>query len=143
MTTRLDDKTVTFIERFSLLINERGLSRSTGKVLGLLLVCEPVYQSAEGIQGQLALSVGSVSSALQLLQRLGLVQKRTFPTDRRLYYELAPDCWQKLIDTSRRQMSRGVALADEGLLLAKNNNRLKVMKQLYQASEELLGNIRL
>ncbi len=37
----LDSKTLTFIEHVSLVISERGIPRSTGKVLGLLLICEP------------------------------------------------------------------------------------------------------
>ncbi len=98
---------------------------------------------AEIIQSQLKLSAGSVSSALQLLQKIGLVSKTTFPEDRRFYYELAPDCWQKMIDTSKQTISRGVSLADEGLELNKNNDRLKGMRRLYQVSEELLDKIKL
>ena len=130
-----------FIERFSLLINERGLPRSTGKVLGLLLICEPRYQSAEVLQQQLKLSSGSVSAALQLLQQLHLAHKRTFPEDRHFYYELAPDCWKNLIESGRRQMQWGITLADEALAFSKNNDRLKGMRRLYQETEELLGKI--
>lgn len=136
-------KEVAFIEHFSLLISERGLPRSTGKVLGLLLICEPRYQSAEAMQQQLRLSTGSVSTALQLLQRLDLVYKRTFPDERRFYYELALDCWKKLIESGRRQMKWGITLADEGLALSKGNDRLKGMRRLYQVSEEMLGKIEL
>lgn len=137
----LGDKETTFIEHFSVLLHDRGLPRSTGKVLGLLLICEPRYQSAENIQQQLKLSVGSVSTALQLLQRLELVQKRTFPEDRRFYYELAPDCWNRLIQASRKQMRWGVALADEALTFSKNNDRLTGMRRLYQASEDMLDKL--
>lgn len=140
---QLDDKALTFIEHLSLLVHERGLPRSTGRVLGLLLVCEPRQQSAEAIQQQLKLSVGSVSTALQLLRRLDLVQKRTFPEDRRFYYELTPDCWKKLIDSARRQMQWGVAIADEGLALDKDNDRLEGMRRLYEVSERMLGTVEL
>lgn len=141
MLSPLSDKEIGFVEHFSHLVSERGLPRATGRVLGLLLICEPEYQSAETIQRRLRLSVGSVNSALQLLQRLGLVYKRTFPADRHFYYELAPDCWQKLVESGRRQMAWGVVLADEGLTISKNNSRLQGMRRLYQVSEELLSNI--
>jgi DNA-binding transcriptional regulator GbsR (MarR family) len=137
----LGDREGAFIEHFSLLLHDRGLPRSTGKVLGLLLICEPRYQSAEIIQQKLKLSVGSISTALQLLQRLELVRKRTFPEDRRFYYELEPDCWNRLIQASRKQMQWGVSLADEALVFSKDNDRLTSMRRLYQISEDVLGNI--
>lgn len=137
----LGGKEIAFIEHFSVLLHDRGLSRSTGKVLGFLLICEPRYQPAETIQQQLKLSVGSVSTALQLLQRLELVQRRTFPEDRRFYYELAPDCWNRLIHASKKQMQWGVVLADEALAFSTNNDRLIGMRRLYQASEEMLGKL--
>ena len=137
----LGSKETTFIEHFSLLLHDRGLPRSTGKVLGLLLICEPRHQSAEAIQQQLKLSVGSVSTAMQLLQHLELVQRRTFPEDRRFYYELAPDCWNRLIQASRKQMQWGVALADEALLFSEHNDRLTGMRRLYQVSEEMLDRL--
>lgn len=139
----LGSKETTFIEHFSLLLRDRGLPRSTGRVLGLLLICEPRHQSAEEIQQQLKLSVGSVSTALQLLQRLELARRRTFPEDRRFYYELDPDCWKKLIESARRQMQRGVALANEALAFSKENNRLTGMRTLYEISEEMLLKIKL
>ena len=138
----LSGKEISFVEHFSLLMGERGLPRSTGKVLGLLLICEPRYQSAEVMQQQLKLSSGSVSTALQLLRRLDIVQKRTFQDERRLYYELTPDCWNKLIEASRRQMKWGITLADEGLALSKGNDRIEGMRRLYMVSEELLGKIK-
>jgi DNA-binding transcriptional regulator GbsR (MarR family) len=141
VTTPLGDAESTFIEHLSLLVHERGLPRSTGRVLGLMLICEPRHQSAEAIQQQLKLSVGSVSTALQLLQRLYLAQKRTFPEDRRFYYELAPDCWKNLIVSARRQMQWGVELANEGLAFSNGNDRLEGMRDLYKMSEELLGKI--
>ena len=139
----LQDKELTFIEHFSLLISDVGLPRATGKVLGLLLICEPHYQAADVIQQQLKLSTGSVSSALLMLQRLGFVHKVTRPEERRYYYELDPDCWRKIVEARKHQIRQGAILAQEGLTLNKDNSRLKGMKQLYEQAEKLLQGLEL
>jgi DNA-binding transcriptional regulator GbsR (MarR family) len=138
----LDAAASAFVEKFGLFIAEMGLPPSIARVIGLLLVCEPRYRSAEDIQLQLKLSSGSVSTALFMLQQMGLVHKVTFPEDRRFYYELDPDCWQKLIETRRRQMERGVQLASEGLKIS-DNTRLKDMRRLYETFESFLKDLQL
>jgi DNA-binding transcriptional regulator GbsR (MarR family) len=129
----LDVATVALIEKFGLFMSSMGLPPSVSRVMGLLLVCEPRYQSAEAVQ-QLKLSSGSVSSAMFTLQQLGFTRKMTFPEDQHFYYELDPDWWQK----RQHQMKEGVALAEEGLALSKNNIRLKDMRRLYQAFGKFL-----
>ncbi len=120
-----------FIEEFGLFFNEVGLPRSVGRVLGLLLICEPPHQSAEQIQDTLQLSSGSVSSAMSVLNRMGIVKRKTKTGSRRLFYELDSDCWTKIIQIRLLQIKRGQQIAENGLKLSDNNTRLLGMRDLY------------
>jgi DNA-binding transcriptional regulator GbsR (MarR family) len=139
----LDAAASVFVEKFGMFMLEIGLPPSVARVIGLLLICEPRYCSAEAIQLHLRLSAGSVSSALLMLQQLSLVSKVTFPEDRHFYYELDADCWQKLVDTRRRQMAHGKALAEEGLAISKDNKRIKDMRRMYEVFELFLEDLHL
>jgi DNA-binding transcriptional regulator GbsR (MarR family) len=137
----LNDATQSFIEELGLFFKEFGLPRSTGRVLGLLLICKPNHQSAEQIQEKLRLSGGSVSGATSLLIRMGIIQRRTIAGNRRLYYELDPDCWQKLIQTRLQQMKLGTKIANKGLRFRKDDPRLLGMRDLYTEFEGFLAEL--
>jgi DNA-binding transcriptional regulator GbsR (MarR family) len=139
----LDTATSAFVEKFGMHMSTIGLPPSVARVIGLLLICEPRHQSAEAVQRQLKLSAGSVSSAMLMLQQLGLIRKVTFPEDRHFYYELDPDWLQKIMETRRSRMRQGIKIADEGLVVRKNNARLKDMRRLYQVFEECLAHLEL
>jgi len=130
-----------FIEDIGLLITSGGLPRSVGRVLGLLLVCEPGHQSAESIRQVLGISVGSVSSAVTLLTNLQLVEKVSFIKDRRIYYKLHPQAWQRMWEVRLQQIQRGVSLAQKGLELQPNNVRLKGLLDLYKLSNDIMQRI--
>ena len=123
-----------FIENLGMLIADGGLQRSVGRVLGLLLLCEPRHQSADDVRHALQLSTGSVSSAMTLLTKIQLVERITFPGDRRFYYQMHPDCWQRILQGRILQAQRGIAIADEGLALHGDNDRLHGMRELYDKS---------
>ncbi len=131
-----------FIEEISLLIAESGLPRSVGKVLGFLLVCQPEHQSSEAIQQQLQLSTGSTSTATTLLRKIELIKPLTFPGDRRTYYQLDPDCWDRLLQLRIQQAERGMALAHKGLQLQPHNARITGMVDLYDKSLSLMNQLR-
>jgi DNA-binding transcriptional regulator GbsR (MarR family) len=138
-THQLSKDILQFIEEFGLFFNEVGLPRSVGRVLGLLLICEPSHQSAEQIQEKLQLSSGSVSTAISVLSRMGIVKRTAETGSRRLYYELDPDCWQKVIQIRLQQVKRGEQIAENGLRLSEDNMRLIGMRDLYVRFEELLS----
>ncbi len=141
--TTLDKSTIDFIENLGLFMQEVGLPRSVGRVLGLLLISQPRYRSSMEIQGDLQLSGGSVSAATSLLQRMGIVKRVTVNGSRQLYYELDPECWQKIIETRLQQIRVGIQIADQGLSISRNNPSLLGMRQLYVEFEYMLQNIKL
>jgi DNA-binding transcriptional regulator GbsR (MarR family) len=127
----LDQKTTVFVEDLGLLISESGIPRGVGRILALLFICVPKHQSAEDIQSQLKMSTGSVSTYTTLLEKMGWLKKTTFNGDRKIYYELDPNCWQKLVESRLRQTQRGVKIAEDGLKIRKNDERLLVLKKMY------------
>lgn len=136
----LDSQTATFIESFGLLISDQGLPRSVGRLLGLMLICEPNYESSEDIQYKLKLSTGAVSLATNTLKNMGLIKLVTFPGDRKFYYQLDNDCWERLVQTRIEQIRRGILIADEGLRILKDDPRLLGMRNLYAMFESALSN---
>ena len=127
----LSQEVTAFVEEFGLLISEAGLPRSVGRVLGFLMICIPKQQTAEDLQSCLQLSAGTVSTALTLLQKMGLVQRVSVTGERKLYYQQDPACWQKLLESRLRQMDQGAKLAEKGLAIRAGDNRLLAMRDLY------------
>ena len=111
------------------------MSPSYARVFAWLLICEPERQSAEDIQRVLRLSVGSVSSAVNVLAKSGLVERLTFPGDRRFYYRLLSDSWRKVFERRVHSLRQAHLLAAEGLKLNPNNERLIKMQSFYQWAE--------
>ena len=132
-----------YIDEIGNLIGESGLPRSVGKVLGLLLVCQPAHQSSESIQALLHLSAGSTSTATALLRRIQLINIVTFPGDRRMYYRLDPECWNRLLQLRIQQAERGAVLARKGMQMHPGNERIASLSRLYEKSIEVMKQINL
>lgn len=124
-------QTQKFIEDMTAFGSSQGIPRSTSRVLGLLLVCEPAHQSAEAIQASLNLSSGSVSNAVSMLCKVALVRRFRLPGDRKLYYEIDPDGWKRTLHLRMQGLIKAVEIADNGLKLNKNNRRLTEMRKVY------------
>jgi DNA-binding transcriptional regulator GbsR (MarR family) len=137
----MDGATSQFIEDCGLLMADAGLPRSTGRVLGLLLICDPAHQSAVSIREALQLSTGSVSAAVAMLRKMSLVITRTFPGDRRLYYQIESEYEQKILDIRISQVQRGMRLAEAGLQLRPGDSRLLNLRHLYGEFEQLMRRI--
>lgn len=124
-----------YVRKVELFGYELGLPKSMGRVLGWLVICEPARQNAEDIQRALKLSSGSVSNALTMLTRVGLVQRLRRPGERRLYYELQGSAWEQTFQHRLLLIRRMRELAEEGLGLAPSNQRLEKMRAFYTWAE--------
>jgi DNA-binding transcriptional regulator GbsR (MarR family) len=142
-TRELSVDELNFIEEISLLIGESGLPRSVGKVLGFLLVCQPEYQPSDAIQQALHLSSGSASTATTLLRKIELIKPVTFPGNRRTYYRLDSECWNRLLQLRIQQAERGRTLAHKGLSIQPGNARIAGMSALYDKSINVMKQISL
>jgi len=131
-----DQELQTFIDKMSAFFGvESRMPGSVARIIALLLVSEPSQQSAEQLSAKLHLSAGAVSGAVSTLQEVGLVKRVTFSGDRRYYYESDPDGWKRVLLLRLKSVHHGVALAEEGMKLSKNNLRLQGMHDIYKIFE--------
>ena len=120
-----------------------GVPRSLAQVLAWLVVCEPHHQSAEQIRTTLKMSAGSVSAAATMLVRGGVVARRTFPGDRRTYYELRSDGWQRLLRGRLQTLAEVRRVAEEAIAAAagEDDERLRGMRDFYADCESQFAKI--
>ncbi|MGH8903950.1 MAG: GbsR/MarR family transcriptional regulator [Egibacteraceae bacterium] len=117
------EEQASFADDIGLLYEDLGHPRIWGRVLGWLLVCEPAYQSAEGLGTALRASRGSVSTTTRSLIRAGLVERQTIPGDRRTYYRIRPGAWKTVFEHQKQTTIRLRQLAERGLELLNDEPR--------------------
>jgi len=101
-----------FIERFSLVVEEDGLPRIGGRILGLLIVrAEPL--SFEDLAETLQISRGSVSTNTRLLEQRGIVRRVSRLGERRDLFEIGNDVHVRMLETMLRRQERMRDLAAE------------------------------
>ncbi len=100
--------------------NSYGMPQMTGRVLGWLLVCDPVEQTAAQLAEALNASKGSISGATGMLVRSGLVDRLHVRGERADRFRLRPEAWDEQMrdeaatDRARALLAQGLeALANE------------------------------
>ncbi|MGH3942076.1 MAG: GbsR/MarR family transcriptional regulator [Pseudonocardiaceae bacterium] len=111
------EELVRFADVIGLLYEDLGMPRAWGRVLGWLLVCEPVYQSAEELAAGLHASRGSISMATRSLIRMGNIERQTRRGDRRTYYGIRPGAWTSVFEHQTQTATKLRQLAKQGLEL--------------------------
>lgn len=91
-----------FVERFALAKEGDGLPRIAGRIFGLLLTGEDDL-SLDEIANELGASKGSASINTRLLEQNGFIERVSKPGDRRDYYRIAPDFFER---TMRERLAR-------------------------------------
>lgn len=114
---------------------QTGFSKSSAKVFAFLLLCDPMEQSAQDIQKTLHLSVGTVSEAVNMLIRVGLVNRVAVPGHRRHFYALQPHGFKQAIRQRAVTVTLAKELAERGLKSQPDNKRLLVMRDVYTLFE--------
>jgi DNA-binding transcriptional regulator GbsR (MarR family) len=120
-----------FIDEFTAFGKGIGLPRSVSQILACLLVCEPREKTSSELQSMLSLSTGSVSSGVNMLIEMGLIEVVKLPGDRKHYYRLVADGFEKLVRRRIETFRMGERVAQTGLMLDASNERLIAIKHLY------------
>jgi DNA-binding transcriptional regulator GbsR (MarR family) len=97
-----------FVERFALAKEGDNLPRIAGRIFGLLLTGEGDL-SLDGIANELGASKGSASVNTRLLEQQGFIERVSKPGDRRDYYRISPDLFER---TMRERLARWHRLHD-------------------------------
>jgi DNA-binding transcriptional regulator GbsR (MarR family) len=133
---KLNDAVLGYVNETGLLLENAGLPRIAGQVLGWLQVCEPETQSLSDIVTALGISRASASTSTRLLEQIGIVEKSILPGDRRDYYRISRDAWHQFMQTRIETMRRLRRNADHGLRVTEGEPparraRLERMRRLY------------
>jgi DNA-binding transcriptional regulator GbsR (MarR family) len=83
-----------FVERFAVAKEGDGLPRIAGRIFGLLLTGERDL-SLDEIAKELGASKGSASVNTRLLEQSGFIERVSRPGDRRDYYRISPDLFER------------------------------------------------
>lgn len=103
---KLDPADEEFIERVGRFFEGDAAPRTSGRLLGLLLL-EPEELSIDDIAERLRVSRASVSTNARHLETLGVVERVSHLGDRRDFYRIAPDLERTLL---RHRMNRLAAV---------------------------------
>jgi DNA-binding transcriptional regulator GbsR (MarR family) len=125
-----------FIEDVGLLLEQSGVPRMAGRILGLLLICNPPHQSPSELAEKLRASKGSISTMTRLLVEMDLIERIALPDDRRDYIRIKRDAWTQIIMFEVSEFVTGRQLAERGLALLEHEppeqqERLKEARDLY------------
>ena len=120
-----------FIQYFVLFGAGIGLPKSVAQVLGYLLICQPLQQSASALEERLQLSTGSTSRALHMLLDAHIIEQVRIPHDRKHYYQAKKDGLEQSVRSRMSGMQAAAQVAEFGLGIDASNNRLLAMRDLY------------
>src|SRR6476620_12241883 len=86
-----------FVERFAVAKEADGLPRIAGRIFGLLLTGERDL-SLDEITRELGASKGSASVNTRLLEQRGFIERISRPGDRRDYYRIMRDLFERTME---------------------------------------------
>ena len=132
-----------FIEDIGLFFEQLGMPRMAGRILGVLLICDPPAQSIGEITETLKASKSSVSIMARLLVENGLVERVASPVPRRDYYQFKPGGWMIYMRQWLALMSELHSITERGLDLiqdqpAELKERLQEAHDMFSTLEESL-----
>jgi hypothetical protein len=121
--TDRQDTTLEWVERVAAFcVEEWALTPITGRILGLLMICDPPEQSAGQIAEAIHASRASLTSNMRLLTTIGLIRKVRIPGDRTAYYRIEDDAWEKVIHRKIAGLGAFGDIAKDGLSLVGDTN---------------------
>ncbi|MGV3525476.1 MAG: GbsR/MarR family transcriptional regulator [Candidatus Sericytochromatia bacterium] len=106
-----------YIEAMGSLMKSYGLPRISGRVLAALLLAEPPEQSAEQLAESLKASRGALSGALQLLEKMGYLERINRAGVRKEYFRYRSAIWPELFLQQFQAIRRFREMAEQGLEL--------------------------
>ncbi len=102
-----------FVERMGLMMEADGLPRSAGRIFGFLLLAETPF-SLDEMSEKLQVSKASVSTNARLLEQAGLLERMSAPGDRRDFYQMRPDAWERMLEVAHKRWEAIRAALVEG-----------------------------
>ncbi|HEX6940970.1 MAG TPA: MarR family transcriptional regulator [Longimicrobiales bacterium] len=101
----MDQRAREFIERLGIVAEEHGIPRIGARLLGYLLL-QDAPRSLDQLAEDLQVSKASVSINARWLEQLGLVERSSSPGDRRDYYRIGDEPWERIYGVMRVRLQR-------------------------------------
>jgi DNA-binding transcriptional regulator GbsR (MarR family) len=99
------DPMTDFIEEIATLCQGDDLSRTAGRIIGLLTLQEEVVSFAF-LARELGVSRAGISTNVRLLIEAGIVEQTSLPGDRRDYYRLTPSYYLRQLNRILDRLQR-------------------------------------
>jgi DNA-binding transcriptional regulator GbsR (MarR family) len=133
-----------FVDRMGLFFEMTGGPRTTGRVYGWLLICDPPQQSLTALAATLSVSKASVSTVARQLQEGGLIERLPSST-RQHHYRVTPGGFTTVLNVQLSRMGMGIEAAEFGLSLLDDDRkeqreRLEDLRDFCQFSAEYYRN---
>lgn len=114
-----------------------GMPRMCGRVIGVLLICDPPEQSATDLGTALQASKGSISTATRTLIAARLIRRVAIEGTRRDYFRIDDEGWVDAVDGSLRSLASILDVLEHGreLLVGtgpKRRARIENVAGLYE-----------
>lgn len=115
-----------FVEESGRFWESQGMSRTAGRLLGWLMICEPPHQSAAELVSDLEISTGSVSTQVRVLEQVAMLERITFSNDRATYFRLRDHVWARLMEgeMDRLQHLRKLAASAHNVVPIERSERV-------------------
>lgn len=110
--TTLTESDARFIERMGLLAQSDGLSRIAGQIWAVLIVSDDPVSSSE-LVGLLRISKASVSTNTCFLERLGIVERRTLPGERQVFFSIRPNPYAAFLEGQMKRYETAKTVVEE------------------------------
>jgi DNA-binding transcriptional regulator GbsR (MarR family) len=103
-----------FVERLAVAHEADNLPRIAGRIFGTLLICER-EMSLDELAKELGASKGSASVNTRLLEQRGFVERISRPADRRDYYRIMPNLFERTMEQRLARWYRFHEIVQYGL----------------------------
>jgi len=136
--TRRADNPSEFVEQIAVLLEADGMPRVAGRLFGLLLVSDDP-RSLDELAEQLGVSKGSISVNARLLEDKGVVERISRQADRRDYYRIADDLFERTLEQRMNKMRRFQQAMASGCVACKGSDAVhERLSHLADAYEHML-----
>ena len=109
-----------FIEKFCVCAEQDGFPRIAGRMMGFLLLHEGPYTLDE-LAEELQISKTSASTNARLLEQYGVIEHVTRAGDRRDFYQLADNHWERMFEIVQKRMQRFHDVLDDTIASLSTN----------------------